>query len=188
MGVPALATRERFSGEFGPAWQQLARRTDGSSQIRANATPGCAAKPSTILRKTGSTCCSVVTVTAKERSDSEANDAAGDADISKALPSVVRRASTLAWSDRRFNGRETCLRHVSLAAHLSNGAHSAILWYWPSADHCVSACCSIPKSRQYHRPIVSFSRFWCYRFVASDRIGCLQREFFRKEPAGQTTS
>src|SRR5262249_10722767 len=33
----------------------------------------------------------------------------------------------------------------------------------------------IPKSRRYHRAIVSFTRFWCYRLVASDFVGAASR-------------
>src|SRR5262245_12727463 len=82
MAVPALATRERSSGESEP-WQKPRMCTDGSSQILAKAMPGCAANPPTILRKTGSTCCSDVTVTARESRDSAANDVDGGVDIYK---------------------------------------------------------------------------------------------------------
>src|SRR5215831_4776795 len=73
MGVPALATRQRQSAGSETEWQELGRSADGTSQIRANATPGCDANPRTILCKTESTCCSEVTVTAKESSDSAAS-------------------------------------------------------------------------------------------------------------------
>jgi len=56
---------------------------DGSSQIRANATPGCDANPRTMLCKTDSTRCSDVTVTAKESSGSADNDVVGGVDIYK---------------------------------------------------------------------------------------------------------
>src|SRR5215467_6027212 len=74
MGVPALATRQRSSGRSDPVWHELGRSADGSSQIRANATPGCAANPKTILCKTESTLCSEVTVTAKASSGSAASE------------------------------------------------------------------------------------------------------------------
>ena len=74
MGVPALATRQRQSGASDTALQNLGRSADGSSQIRANATPGCDANPRTILCKTESTRCSEVTVTAKASSGSAASE------------------------------------------------------------------------------------------------------------------
>src|SRR5215467_5849745 len=105
MGVPALATRLRESERSDTTWQKLGWSANGSSQIRANATPGCDAKPSTILCKTESTRCSDVTVTARASSRSAANDVAGGVDV-PTKPSRRKRASRLAWSDRRFNGRE----------------------------------------------------------------------------------
>src|SRR5215475_4495272 len=61
-----------------------------------------------MLCKTESTRCSAVTVTAKDSSDSAANDIAGGVDIYRP-PADRKAAITLAWSDRRFNGRELWL-------------------------------------------------------------------------------
>src|SRR5215813_10388477 len=94
---------------------------DGSSQIRANATPGCDANPRTILCKTDSTRCSDVTVTAKESSGSAANDVTGGVDIPTALPPIEKAGiytSVVRWTIQWSRTAPLCLRSCLIAAGL----------------------------------------------------------------------
>src|SRR5262245_33423097 len=151
---------------------------DGSSQIRANATPGCDANPRTILCKTDSTRCSDVTVTAKESSGSAAN---GGVDIPTALSPIEKResnTSVVRWAIQWPRTRPLCLRSCLF------GARFRYFWLHPDtlvllSGRSIAAILarSIPKSRLYHRPIVSFSGFWCHRLIASDPSDALS-EFF----------
>jgi len=36
----------------------------------------------------------------------------------------------------------------------------------------------VPKYRRYHRPIISYPRFWCYCSIATDSIGYAQQRVF----------